>query len=402
MNIVQFISKALSTSFLLSGTGRVVTQLSDFFVNSFGDSCYQTYLYENDYNCSPSFADSYHYAQDNLKGFYQFLKKNSIDVIIFNFDHDDMIAYVPEICEIAHSLNIKVIYWLHFMPGYEGYSFGSWDEVQYSITTHKNILPKTKKWLISSTQPISTSLIHKLLKDKYLPAYQHCDKIVVFSEPYVNRYLQIVGGNDRDKFAVIPNPMSFPEFLPKEELELKKKEVIYVGRLQEPQKRVSLALKIWKMVEANPDLEDWSFHIIGKGESEDFLRWMVQKNNLKRVHFEGQQDPRPYYRRASILMSTSSYEGWPMVLMEAMPMGCSCVLFNSYEAVHDFIEDGENGCIVENNDLKSFYKRLVDLMVDDDKRVEMGTQSIDSSHRFTMEIVAAKWKNLFSTMCEQI
>lgn len=400
MNILQIMRSGCPTSLLVNGVNRVVTQLTEYFVNVLDILCYQAYLYESSYELSPIFSDSYLYSRNNPAGFCDFLKKNNIDVIVFNFASDDMIAYDPEICEIAHGLSIKVIYLLHFMPGYEGYSFGSWDEVQYSITTHKNILPKTKKWLISSTQPISTSLIHKLLKDKYLPAYQHCDKIVVFSEPYVNRYLQIVGGNDRDKFAVIPNPMSFPEFLPKEELELKKKEVIYVGRLQEPQKRVSLALKIWKMVEANPDLEDWSFHIIGKGESEDFLRWMVQKNNLKRVHFEGQQDPRPYYRRASILMSTSSYEGWPMVLMEAMPMGCSCVLFNSYEAVHDFIEDGENGCIVENNDLKSFYKRLVDLMVDDDKRVEMGTQSIDSSHRFTMEIVAAKWKNLFSTMCE--
>ena len=384
---------------LVSGDNRVVIQLSKYFVDSLGIVCYQAYLNGTGSELSRVFADSFHYSSDNLQSFHDFLRDNSIDVIVFNYATAEMIPHIVEVCKIAHGLNIRVVYLFHFMPGHEGYSYGSFEEVLYSFKERKSIVDKTKKWLISSTQPVSAWAIHKLLKGKYAPAYMHCDKIVVFSEPYINRYLQIVGGSDRNKFAVISNPMSFPELLTKNELKSKRKEVIYVGRLIEPQKRVSLALKIWKLVEDNPALNDWEFRIIGWGNGEDFLRWLVKKYNLQRVRFEGQQNPIPYYNSASIMISTSSNEGCPMVLMEAMPMGCCCLVFDTYDAVHDFIEDGKNGYIVKNNDLKGYYQRLEELMMNEDKRIEMGTNAIESSQRFSMEKVAAKWKSLFSSLC---
>ena len=394
MVVLQLISRACSVSVHTNGISRVVLQLSDYFVHSLGIRCCQAYLEGAEHAASPAFSATFHYTPDNPQGFHAFLRDNNIDIIVFNFAVDDMIAHIPAVCKIAHSLNVRVVFWPHFMPGKEGYSFGSWNEVRYGFKERKAVVDKTKKWLVSSLQPMSAWAIHKLLKNKYVSAYQCCDRIVVFSEPYVDRFLQIIGGGDRDKFTVIPNPMSFPELLSKKELRAKRKEVLYVGRFHEPQKRVSIALEIWKMVENNPALDDWSFRIIGDGEGEGFLRWVAEKNNLRRVCFEGRHDPRLYYKRASVLMSTSSYEGWPMVLMEAMPMGCCCVAFDSYDAIHDFIEDGENGCIVKNNDVKGYYQRLEELMMNEDKRIEMGTNAIESSQRFSMEKVAAKWQRL--------
>jgi glycosyltransferase involved in cell wall biosynthesis len=278
------------------------------------------------------------------------------------------------------------------MPGSEGYSNGSFEEVEYSIISRKNIFDKLKKWIITISKPLSTKLIHRIIKGKYDTAYLKCDKLVVFSEPYIDRYLQIVKGNNRNQFEVIPNPLSFSEFLPKESLKEKRKEVIFVGRLHEPQKRVSAVLKIWRLVEKNPLFADWTLSVIGNGNDEQFLHWLAKKYQLKRISFEGRQDPKPYYRRAAIMMSTSTYEGWPMVLMEAMPMGCCCLAFDTYDAVHDIIKDGENGRIIPDNNVKAYYQALVELMSVEDKRIAMGQAAIESSNRFSMEIIGEKWR----------
>ena len=233
---------------------------------------------------------------------------------------------------------------------------------------------------------------------RYEIAYQNCDKLVVFTDTFIDRFQNIIKKQNKQKFEVIPNPLSFSEFLPKEKFQFKNKEVIFVGRLVEAQKKVSAILKIWQLIEKNPLLTDWTLKIIGEGKDEAFLRWLTKRYQLKRVSFEGKQDPKPYYEKASLMISTSAYEGWPMVLMEAMPMGCCCLAFNSYDAIHDIIKDGENGKIIPNNHIKDYYKTIAELMLDDEKRITMGKSAIESSKKFSMEIVGEKWRSLLSEM----
>jgi len=182
----------------------------------------------------------------------------------------------------------------------------------------------------------------------------------------------------------------------------KNKNVIWVGRVEEGQKRVSLALKIWKLVEQNPLLDEWTFSIVGNnGPDEEYYHWLVKKYHLKRVSFEGHQDPKPYYKQAAIMISTSAYEGWPMVFMEAMPMGCCCLAFDSYDAVHEMVKDGYDGCIIPDNDIQMYYERMAQLMLDNDARVQMGMNAIDSSARFTMDKIGAKWRALYEEVVQK-
>jgi len=78
--------------------------------------------------------------------------------------------------------------------------------------------------------------------------------------------------------------------------------------LVEAQKRVSAVLKVWKLIENNPLLTDWKLTIVGEGKDELFFHWLTNKYKLKRVSFEGRQDPKHYYERASIIMVTSACE----------------------------------------------------------------------------------------------
>jgi len=394
MNVLQITNTVCSDSNQPTGVNRVVTQLSEYWVDSFHDQNYQAYFCE-DGGISPLFKASYLLSNPlDDTSFEAFLIENQIDVILFNFAAKQMLGILKEVCRIARKHNIRVVYCLHFMPGYEGCSYGSFEEFQYSIISRKAVLDKLKKWVISLSKPFSTKMIQWMLKRKYELAYLECDKVVVFSEPYIDEFLRIVRGNKREKFTVIPNPLSFSDFLSEELLKTKKKEVIYVGRFQESQKKVSAALKVWRLVERNSLLDEWTLNIVGSGKDESFYRWLVKKYHLKRVSFEGRQDPKPYYRRASIMMSTAAYEGWPMVMMEAMPMGCCCLGFDSYDAIHDIIEDGVNGRIIPNNDIKGYYQALSDLMQDENKRIAIGKSAIESSKRFSMDIIGKKWRDV--------
>lgn len=398
MNILQITNTVCTDTNQATGVNRVVTQLCDYLYRTHQDNCFLAY-FEGEGTATPLFKDSFCFKPSfNPQNFETFLLANQIDIILFNFAANQMLGKLKDVCMIARKHNIKVIYCHHFMPGSEGYSYGSLEEVYYSILTRKNVYEKLKKWIITISRPLSTKFIHRVMKGKYDKAYRECDKIVVFSEPYIDRYLNIVRGNNRNKFAVIPNPLSFPEFLPKESLNKKKKEVIYVGRLQEPQKRVSVILKIWTFIEKNPLLTNWTLSIIGNGKNEPYYRWFAEKHQLRRVSFVGRQDPKPYYRNASIMLSTSTYEGWPMVFMEAMPMGCCCLTFDSYDAVHDIIQNGHNGWIIPNNNIKEYTQCLTELMLDKQKQISMGIAAIESSKRFSMEIIGEKWRELLIVM----
>ena len=399
MNILQLTSYNIpdSTTNLANGIARFVVQLGEYFIHQHHDACFLGYIEgKYDVTIAHQYSDiiKLDYNLDK-KGFHNFLIDNKIDAIQINFSDPKSLVLAPPICLVAHQENVKVVFCLHFMPSYEGMPYCTLENVWYNLFHQRPFLNKLKKWLIRISQPLSGRYCMQHLQQSYDNLYQACDKVVLFSEPYIDKFNQITHSKDKTKFTIIPNPLSFNEFLPSNLVRGKKHEVIMVGRIQETQKRVSMSLKIWRQIERISALDDWTFTLIGNGEDEDFLHWLAKRYQLKRVHFEGRQDPRPYYERAAIFISTSGYEGWPMVLMEAMPMGCCCLSFDSYDAIHDIIDDGYNGLIISDNDINGYAKCLSELMLNEEKRITMSINAIESSHRFSMENIGERWRNLF-------
>ena len=97
-------------------------------------------------------------------------------------------------------------------------------------------------------------------------------------------------------------------------------------------------------------------------------------------------------------MMASRYEGWPMVLMEAMQMGVVPVVFNSFESLTDIIDDNENGCIVTDNEIDGFVNRMKWLMKNDEPRLRLAANAIRSCDRFTVEKVSGKYLELFESL----
>lgn len=176
--------------------------------------------------------------------------------------------------------------------------------------------------------------------------------------------------------------------------ELKEKELIYVGRIDLFQKRVERVIETWALLEDKHP--DWRLTIIGDGPERKNIEQLAREKGLQRISFEGFQSPVEYYKRASLLILTSEFEGFPLVLAEAMSFGVVPTVYDSYPAVHDIIHDGENGMIVEPIDSKfsaeSMANRLSELMADCDKRNAMAKAAIKTANEdYSINAIYGQW-----------
>ena len=129
---------------------------------------------------------------------------------------------------------------------------------------------------------------------------------------------------------------------------------------------------------------------------------MVNDLELHHVHFEGFQSPRVYYERASILMLTSEFEGFPLVLAECMSFGVVPVVYGSYSAVYDIIDDDVNGLIIskanEGFNAAIMAERIKNIIEDNNKRNKMALAAIEKSKNYSIDKIYDQWKVVFEKL----
>ena len=146
--------------------------------------------------------------------------------------------------------------------------------------------------------------------------------------------------------------------------------------------------------------ESWELVIIGGGELLDSLQKKIIELGLdKRVHIK------PYtnhieqeYLNASVLLSTSRREGLPMVMIEAMSFGLPVVAYDCKTGPSDIIIDCQNGFLIPLGDKEKMLKHMLDLAKNSELRIQMSKFAIESSMRFTPEIIYPKWDALFEQL----
>ena len=172
----------------------------------------------------------------------------------------------------------------------------------------------------------------------------------------------------------------------------KQKKVIYVGRLEYGLKRVDRFIRIWAQVEkCHPD---WSAEIVGDGDYRYLLEKLSSALGCQRLRFVGFQNPERYYQEASILCFTSSSEGFGMVLVEAMSHGCIPVLFNSFPAASEIVDDGINGFLVKPFDRKNYVDKLNLLMEQPHLLEKLSVSAIEKSRRYDIKDISNQWISL--------
>lgn len=235
--------------------------------------------------------------------------------------------------------------------------------------------------------------------------YRNSDRFMVLSGSFVRHFEDYTGIRNADKLIVQTNPVTVdtagPGFESLRNHTRKQKEVVYVGRLDYSQKRVVRVVETWSLLEHRHP--DWRLTIVGDGPERGNLERLVDTLNLRHVSFEGFKAPRPYYERASVLMLTSEFEGFPLVLAECMSFGVVPVVYGSYSAVYDIVRDGENGVVVKPGGdgfrAEAMAEALDGVMADPDRLHRMAEQALETSRGYSVDTIYAQWESLFRELC---
>lgn len=157
-------------------------------------------------------------------------------------------------------------------------------------------------------------------------------------------------------------------------------------------------LETWSLIEN--EYPDWKLTIVGDGPERNNLEHLAQNLNLLNVNFEGFQPPVPYYKRASILLLTSEYEGFPLVLPECMSLGVVPVVYGSYSAVYDIISDGKDGIVVPFSEdgfhAEKMAEKLSFVMSNEKQRMGMAVNAINKSLNYSVDSIYEQWLIIFN------
>lgn len=177
------------------------------------------------------------------------------------------------------------------------------------------------------------------------------------------------------------------------------KRVLAVGRL-DYQKGFDKLIQAWKLVKEDSELSDWKLDIFGQGEWKDKLLNEIKEYELEdslEIHAPT-TDIGQEYVSSSILVMSSNYEGFPMVMIEAMACGVPVVSFAFKCGPKDIIRHQENGLIVPEGDIVALAKALSFMMKDNALRAYCSQNAREIIAEYSEEVIMKKWMDLFIQM----
>jgi glycosyltransferase involved in cell wall biosynthesis len=221
--------------------------------------------------------------------------------------------------------------------------------------------------------------------------YPRLDALAALTDRDAQRYRQLVG--DRLRVVTIPNtvrPMPGPR------ADLGQKTVLAAGRFAY-QKGFDLLLAAWAEVAA--DHPDWRLRLCGAGSLKGDLQAQIETLGLEEaVCLEGPADMAEAMASASIYALSSRFEGFPLILLEAMSKGMAVVSFDCPTGPGEIIDDHRDGLLVPPGDVEAFAAGLRELIEDETLRRRCGTAAPATARRYTIEAVGARWDALLEQL----
>ena len=396
MNILFLTENEISP--MQGGTERITHTLSREFL-ALGHECSLLYLIP----ASPDISVSGFTAKYRLNTDYDiaqqisaFLESNFIGVVIVNLvRYSSKKLILPDLYNVTRKQGAKVIVCYHAMPG-EDIVSTSLSNIVYRLVNGYDQKQAIKDLANKVFRGRASELLFgRRIKAKYRLNIDNCDRFVMLSQHFYEPYCRLAGVTDKSKFCAIPNALSFIDTLQAEKLQDKQKKVLIVARMHERSKRLSMALTIWKKVEADDVLHDWELDIVGGGPDIHYYRQLIKYMGLKRCLLLGRQpEIDQFYADSSIFMMTSAFEGFGITLIEAQQNGVVPIVTDSFASLRDIITSGKNGVIVRNNDVDSFYEALKKLMLDEDGRMQMARSGLQSCQAFSQKEITSMWIGL--------
>ena len=227
---------------------------------------------------------------------------------------------------------------------------------------------------------------------------ERLDQLVVLTDKSKNSWPEL------SNVTVIPDPITIEVKSEKVKSEKCDNRVVTIGRYAY-QKGYDLLLQAWAEVKRvkseGVKSKEWTLEIFGQGNQTDYRELMKELGiDANRCHLNGPvEDVVKVYQDSSIFVLSSRFEGFGMVLIEAMACGLPVVSFDCPAGPDEIITDGVDGLLVPSGDVHALAEKLMTLMSDEDLRKRLGKQARLTAQRYDMANLANQWTALFDRMC---
>lgn len=243
----------------------------------------------------------------------------------------------------------------------------------------------------------------KLIREFHIAKYDKSNSIVnIFKnilnnnllkkyDKYVTLTLDDKSLRKDNKTIVINNPLTN---IPLESSKCKNKKIISVGRL-EHQKGYDILIDVWKII--SKKYPDWILEIYGEGRERNKLQEKINILGLEKTFLlkgvtENIQDK---YLESSIYVMSSRFEGFGLVLIEAMSCGLPVVSFDCPCGPKEIIKNNEDGFLIKFSDIEVMAEKIEYLILNEEKRKLFGKNARNNVQRFSQKNIMYQWKELF-------
>ncbi len=346
------------------GVQRVLSIKSNYFIDKFN--------YEVHILATNSGIDKKHYEFNEKVHFYSEIASGKNFIYLYNFSFI-LKKYInkikPDIIVVCDN-------------GYKGYMIPF-------------LIPKKHKIIFECHGTRFTEEKKYIIIDFFKYRFYHIcvarfTKLVVLVEDFKNEFKS-------KNLIVIPNPLWFstnkiPNY--------SSKKVIAVGR-HSYQKGFDTMLSIWqRVVKKNPD---WILEIYGESNPKIDLQSLSNSLGIsKNIRlFNPVNNINEKYLEASFSILTSRFEGFGMVLIEAMASGLPCISFDCKRGPKDIITNNHDGFLIENGNEDNFVVVINSLIENEQLRMELGKKAKVSSEKYNLGKIMGHWKNLFESLIKE-
>lgn len=226
--------------------------------------------------------------------------------------------------------------------------------------------------------------------NQFLEVLKSVDLLVVLTDNDRNSYSKI-----HPNVIKINNPITIPPMINKPEKTFFENMVSFVGRLEYKQKGLDYLIEISSRLP-----EGWKISVAGDGPDKNKFEDEIEARNLEKKFIvkgalKGDQ-LLEHYLSSSIFVLTSRWEGFGLVITEAMSLGLPVIAFNSYGPKEILGENNEYGVVVENGNIEKFSDALNTMISDRSLREYYSHQSAKRVLDYKLESIIPQWKSILT------
>ena len=233
--------------------------------------------------------------------------------------------------------------------------------------------------------------LYKLIRiwdKKILRSLKHCQCVVTLTKQDVPFWQQ-----NAKRIEVIPNMLTIT---PRYVNDYNVKRVISAGRYM-TEKGFDRLVAAWHLLPES--YNDWSLYIFGNEDRTPYQHIVDSYHLNDKIHLMPATDNiAEEFSKSSLYVMSSRYEGFGLVLAEAMSCGLPCIAFDCPYGPREIITNGDDGILVKDGDIEDLATQMQLLMSNADLRKTMGQKAYKNIARYNPKCIMDQWDILFKSI----